>query len=386
MTPSVSLPNLTQYEHLGIECEFNLADGHAHQFQDPAQQLIVRQLSSVFAESERRPLRDLEKEFQSCFYGLAGQSAAAGRRRTLLCQSASQSIDLVAAFLGARGKEVGLLRPCFDNLPGILRRRGALLRPVAESDLTGPGPERLLGEGGPGALFLTLPNNPTGFMPTEPEFARLVQRCAMTGTLLVIDWTFRFHAACERWDQYEVLDNSGVSYLCVEDTGKTWPTLDMKCSILATSEDLFDPLYELHNDLLLNISPFVLLLITRYLEDSAERGLEATVRRPVRENRAALRHALQGTVLEPVEPNATISVEWVRISSPALSALDVVGLLADAGVGILPGDHFHWDDTATGSRYVRFALARDPALFAAACARAGAALVAASSPRREGAA
>ncbi|GAA3838408.1 aminotransferase class I/II-fold pyridoxal phosphate-dependent enzyme [Streptomyces phyllanthi] len=386
MTPPVILPNLTQYEHLGIECEFNLADGHAHQFQDPAQQLIVRQLPSLFAESERRPLRDLEEEFRLAFYGLAGQPTAADRRRTLLCQSASQSIDLVAAFLSAQGTQVGLLRPCFDNLPGILRRRGALLRPVAEHDLTGPGLERLLGEGGLGALFVTLPNNPTGFTLTEPEFARLVQRCATAGTLLVIDWTFRFHTGCERWDQYAVLENSGVSYLCVEDTGKTWPTLDMKCSILAASEDLYGPLYELHNDLLLNVSPFVLRLVTRYLQDSAERGLEATVRWLVRENRAVLRRGLRGTVLAPAGPVATISVEWMRIGSPVLSALDVVGLLADAGVGILPGDHFHWEDPQTGSRYVRFALARDPAVFAAACARARAALVAAALPRREGAA
>jgi len=386
MTPPVSLPNLTQYEHLGIESEFNLADGHAHQFQDPAQQLIVGQLPSLFTESERRPLRSLEDHFQRCFYELAGQPTALRRRQTLLCQSASQSIDLVAAFLSAQGTPVGLLRPCFDNLPGLLRRRGAELRPVAERDLAGPGLERLLGPGSPGALFVTLPNNPTGFTLSQAEFAHLAQRCAATGTLLVIDWTFRFHTVYEQWDQYDILERSGVSYLCVEDTGKTWPTLDLKCSILATSEDLYGPLYELHNDLLLNVSPFVLRLLTRYLEDSAERGLEATVRRPVRENRAALRRALHGTVLTPLEPEKAISVEWVRIGSPALSALDVVRLLADAGVGILPGDHFHWDDAETGSRYVRFALARDPAVFAAACTRTRDALNAAPVPSRSGAA
>ncbi|MFJ4830366.1 aminotransferase class I/II-fold pyridoxal phosphate-dependent enzyme [Streptomyces sp. NPDC088747] len=380
------LPNLTQYERLGIDCEFNLADGHAHQFQDRVQQLIIQQLPLLFSESERHSQWDLEQEFQRRFYGLAGQSTAIDRPHTLLCQSASMSIDLVAAFLSARGTPVGLLQPCFDNLSGILRRRGAALRPVAERELTGPGLERLLGPSGPGALFLTLPNNPTGFALSEPEFVHLVQRCAATRTLVVVDWTFRFYGDYERWDQYAILERSGVSYLCVEDTGKTWPTLEMKCSILATSRDLHESLYELHNDMLLNVSPFVLHLMSRYLEDSGRRGLEATVRRLVRRNRAVLRRTLAGTVLAPAQPAPTISVEWTHIISPTLTALDVVRLLGEAGVGILPGDHFYWDDPAIGSRYVRFALARDPAVFAAACARMRAVLIADSLPQRTGAA
>ncbi|NEC86173.1 aminotransferase class I/II-fold pyridoxal phosphate-dependent enzyme [Streptomyces sp. SID12501] len=386
MKAPVRLPNLTQYEHLAVDCEFNLADGHAHQLQDSAQQLIIRRLPSLFSESERYPQRNLEQEFQRRFYELAGQPTAADRPHTLLCQSASMSIDLVAAFLSDRGTPVGLLQPCFDNLPGILRRRGAVLCPVAERELAGPGLERLFGPRGPAALFLTLPNNPTGFALREPEFTHLAQRCAATGTVLVIDWTFRFYGAYERWDQYAVLERSGVSYLCVEDTGKTWPTLDLKCSILATSRDLYEPLCELHNDMMLNVSPFVLHLLTRYLEDSVRRGLEATVRRLVRDNRAVLRRTLEGTVLTPAEPDPTISVEWACIDSPALTALDVVRLLGDVGVGILPGDHFYWDDPATGSRYVRFALARDPAMFAAACARMRAVLIIGSLQQRTGAA
>ncbi|WP_329128963.1 aminotransferase class I/II-fold pyridoxal phosphate-dependent enzyme [Streptomyces sp. NBC_01476] len=382
MRASVRLPNLTQYEHLGIDREFNLADGHAHQFQDPAQQRIIRQLPILFAESAALPQRDAEREFQRHFYRLAGQLSAADRPHTLLCHSASTSIDLIAAFLSTRGIPVGLLRPCFDNLPGILRRRGVMLQPVTEAELTGPGLERLLASGGQGALFLTLPNNPTGFELGEPEFARLAEGCAASGTLLVLDWTFRFFGRYERWDQYAVLERSGASYLCVEDTGKTWPTLDMKCSVLATSEDLYGSVYELHNDLLLNVSPFVLRLLTRYLEDSGRRGLEATVRRLVRNNRAVLRQALEGTVLSPAEPGRTISVEWARIESPGLSALEVVDLLGGADVGILPGDHFHWDDPAAGSRFVRFALARDPEVFAAACARVRAALGGQRPPER----
>ncbi|NUS16478.1 MAG: aminotransferase class I/II-fold pyridoxal phosphate-dependent enzyme [Streptomyces sp.] len=374
MTAPTALPNLTQYERLGIDRDFNLADGHAHQFQDAGQRDIVRKLAVTFAESERTRQGELERAFQERFYALAGQSSAAGRPHTLLCYSASTSIDLVAAFLSARGATVNLLRPCFDNLPGILRRRGAALRPVGERELTGPGLEERLRAPGPQALFLTLPNNPTGFALDEAAFTHVARCCAATGTILVVDWTFRFFAPYETWDQYAVLARAGTSYLCVEDTGKTWPTLDLKCSILAASEDLYGPLYELHNDILLNVSPFVLHLVTRYLEDTARRGLEATVRGLVRNNRLRLREALEGTGLAPVRPDGTISVEWVRIGRPALTSLDVVRMLGDAGVAVLPGDHFHWDDPRAGSRYVRFALARDTSLFAEACARVAAVL------------
>jgi hypothetical protein len=37
MIPLVRLPNLTQYERIGNNCELNLTDGHAHQFQDLTQ-------------------------------------------------------------------------------------------------------------------------------------------------------------------------------------------------------------------------------------------------------------------------------------------------------------------------------------------------------------
>ena len=64
--------------------------------------------SSLFAESGTRPQRDLEGEFQRRFYGLAGQSSAADRPYTMLCHSASTSIDLVAAFLSITGVAIAI--------------------------------------------------------------------------------------------------------------------------------------------------------------------------------------------------------------------------------------------------------------------------------------
>jgi aspartate/methionine/tyrosine aminotransferase len=374
MNALVRLPNLTQYERIGNNCELNLTDGHAHQFQDPAQRSIVRRLPDLYMESEQVHQHEIEAEFRRAFYQLAGQNSAVRHPWTMLSYSASMSIDIIAAFLSEAGMSVGLVQPCFDNLAALLRRRGVPLVRIPEGTVAGnrTGPrlyDLLSGSTGPDALFLTLPNNPTGFALGPAEFERLARMCAATDTILIIDWTFRFFEQYESWDQYAVLARTGVDYICVEDTGKTWPTLELKCSILATNARLYTALALPHEDMLLNVSPFVLRLLLAYLEDARSRGLDATVRHLVGVNRRALHRALRGSVLVVDRPDRTISVEWVRIESDTVRSLDVVALLDGVGVAILPGDHFYWDEPALGCDHVRFALSRDATLFAMACER-----------------
>jgi aspartate/methionine/tyrosine aminotransferase len=357
------LANLTQYERIGISRGLNLADGHAHQHQDAVQSRIVQRLARLFTAAETANQSEVELEFQRRFFEVAGQYSVTSNSRSLLCYSASQSVDLVAALLAAENMSVGLLQPCFDNLATLLRRRGVALLPVAERAVLGVDPS------GPNALFLTQPNNPTGFLLSPEEFERLAARCANTGTVLIVDWTFRFFTDLDRWDQYEILDRCRTSYICIEDTGKTWPTLDLKCSILTASADLQPALAELHNDMLLNVSPFVLKVLAEYLVDAEVRGLDAAVRRVVAVNRRALRAALDGSILTPGSPHSSISVEWLRVASDSLSGMEIVDLLDGAGVAILPGDHFFWHAPDVGARFVRIALARDEATFATAAGR-----------------
>lgn len=361
--------NLTRYERVSLGQRFNLADGHARQYQDEAQEEICRRLPEIYRTSERVAQHEVERDFQSEFYSLAGQKTAVDHPHTLLCTSASLAIDLIATYLSRDGLTISLLQPCFDNLATILFRRRVATTPLAEADVA---PHRLAATFdrlATDAVLLALPNNPTGFVLDRPAFARLAALSAERNKILVLDWTFRFFSDLDRWDQYDILERSGVSYLCVEDTGKTWPTLDLKCSILATSADLYERILEVHNDVLLNVSPFVLLVLTEYIMDSRRRGLDVSVRRLVTRNRLALRGALHRSVLVPIPGEVALSVEWVRIDSTAVASDDVVAMLADVGIGILPGDHFFWHTPPLGSRFVRFALARDPATFALACAR-----------------
>ncbi|GIF17348.1 aspartate/methionine/tyrosine aminotransferase [Actinoplanes tereljensis] len=371
-------PNLTRYERDGLALEFNLTDGHARQGQDAAQDEIRCRLPELYLISDQSRQLEAEREFQAAFFELAGQGTAATDPHTLLCTSASLATDLVATFLHRRRLSVSLMQPCFDNLATIMARRRVRMTPLDEEVFAPP----RSGAAGTDAVFLVLPNNPTGFVLDRDGFTRLARRCAAEGQILILDWTFRFFSDLDGWDQYAVLRDTGVSYVCIEDTGKTWPTLDLKCSILASSPDLYPEILEVHNDVLLNVSPFVLRLVREYILDSLRRGLDVSVRRPVAVNRALLRETLAGTVLTPVPAPAAVSVEWVRIDDPELDSADVVELLAEQGIGILPGDHFFWAESARGRRHVRFALARDPRMFAALCDRIAAASTLRPVPRR----
>jgi aspartate/methionine/tyrosine aminotransferase len=361
------LPNLTRYESIGINKVYNLADGHAHQSQSSTQREIVERLPEWFEIAQSVKQSELEAEFRSRFYALAGQFSACHLPRTMFCYSASLSTDLIATYLSEHGLSVALLSPCFDNLATILMRRKVSLAPITEDRLRLENLEQTIANLQEDALFITVPNNPTGFELSREEWETLVPLCVKYNKLLIVDCTFRFFSRAPQWDQYHLLETSKVRYMVVEDTGKTWPTQDLKCSVLAVSEGLYDEVLPLHNDILLNVSPFILKLLIEYLKDSERQGLQASVWETIDRNRQALREAVESSILAVVDPDSKISVEWLAITDPHLSSMDMVNRLYPLGLGILPGDHFFWDDHAKGERFVRIALARDPVMFAQAC-------------------
>ncbi|GEO28067.1 hypothetical protein AAC03nite_38520 [Alicyclobacillus acidoterrestris] len=361
--------NLTRYEAIGLNQDYNLADGHAHQGQSNTQKTIVGELPSIFCESEFTKQKVLEEEFQYEFYKLANQYSAISHPRTMLCYSASLSTDLIATYLQQRGITVSLLQPCFDNLATILKRRNVQLTPVAEDDLAPHNLEHTLNNLTTDALFLTLPNNPTGFMLNQEEVETVIELCKRNDKLLIIDCTFRFYHPDSLWDQYRALEKSGVSYFMVEDTGKTWPTQDLKCSILAASEDLYEGILELHNDILLNVSPFILNLLIKYVRDTEKYGLQTTLWDLIEANRAYLRNSLEDSILIPYSSHSTISVEWLNIQSENVSSIELLEAMRASGLGVLPGDHFYWNNPEIGERYIRIALARDSEMFKKACDR-----------------
>lgn len=292
----------------------------------------------------------------------------------MLSYAASISTIVAGMFLKQRRMAVTLIEPCFDNLHDVLANLGVTARAIDESAFYNP--ELIYTELEHAvrteALFLVDPNNPTGFSLLKHGrrgFEEVIRFCKDHQKVLVIDFCFAsftlFDSEVGRFDIYELLETSNVTYMAIEDTGKTWPVQDAKCAMITVSDDIREAVYNLHTSVLLNVSPFTLNVLTRYLEDAARDEL-ASVRQVLTHNRDAVSTTLDGTFLEYLEPVAKVSVAWARINHPRLSAADVQRLLYAEGVYVLPGRYFYWSEPRKGDAYVRFALARDPEMFAEA--------------------
>jgi aspartate/methionine/tyrosine aminotransferase len=216
------------------------------------------------------------------------------------------------------------------------------------------------------ALFLVSPNNPTGTTIGQDNFARIIAFCARRGTTLILDSCFRFYVPEEdTYDQYKMLAAADIDCIVIEDTGKTWPTAELKAPFMSVSRRLVDPIARINSDFLLHVPPVVVALLTGFLQLSAEDG-RGLIRDVVAQNRAVLQAELAATFLRPVE-RPFMSVSWLQIES-SMSSGTLSALLAQENVHVLPGNQFFWSDESLGDRFVRVALVRDPVMFAQAAA------------------
>lgn len=379
MTDIAAKLDLTQHEIQALRTRFNLADAHTHQHQSPSQRHLVSALPDLWYEAERTPQALHEQRFVEAFFELQGQPTALRHGPPLLSYAASVSTLVVGMYLARRGASVTLIEPCFDNLADVLRHCGVPLRALPEELLHRPGPlePRLAAAVHTDALLLVDPNNPTGSSllgggDGRDRFEQVARFCRDSGKLLILDFCFATFAVgdprVERFDVYELLDRVGVSYITIEDTGKTWPVQDAKCAISCCSDDLYRDLYDIHTSVLLNVSPFVLNMLTAYVRDSIGDGLRS-VRDVLLVNRDAVLKATDGSILSYCEPMVDVSVAWLRITDASVSATGLQRELLADEVYVLPGTYFYWSRREPGERFVRLALARDPGTFAAGMER-----------------
>lgn len=369
--------DLTQHEIRALTTRFNLADAHTHQRQSASQHKIVSRLPDLWYESEEGLQATYEERFMDAFFRLHGQPTARTMQRTLLSYAASISTMVAGMFLRQRRMSVSLIEPCFDNLHDVLANLGVPLYPIDESLLRDPDEiyAQLKRHVRTDALFLVDPNNPTGFTLLSHGrrgFEEVVRFCRDHNKLLLIDFCFAsftlFDPELTRFDIYELLEESGVTYLAIEDTGKTWPIQDAKAAMITASRDIQEAVYNIHTSVLLNVSPFVLNMLTHYVEDSIADRM-ASVRHVLDVNRTAARNALQGSILEYQEPIAKVSVAWFKLDTPELTAPELQRQLAGEGLYILPGRYFYWNQPSRGESFVRLALAREPEMFTEAVTR-----------------
>lgn len=377
-----SFEDLTQHEIVALRTQHNLADAHTHQKQSPSQRAIVEALPTLWFEAEQSTQYHFEQKFIEAFFELHGQKGVAAMNRTLLAYAASVSMVIIGMYLKRRNLTVSLIEPCFDNLADLLKELQVGLSPLPEDVLADPSTmyENLVATVKTDVVCIVDPNNPTGFTMLahgEKSFTELIRYCVDHQKTLIMDFCFASFALCDpnvgRIPIYDLLEASGVSYIVIEDSGKTWPVQDAKCALVTTSRDLFEEIYNTQTTVILNVSPFTLNVLEKYVRDSISDGF-ASVRDTITTNRRTAIELLAGTVLEHVAPVVETSVAWFAIRDPHIDSTQLQQLLIDYDVYILPGTYFFWNSPSLGDRHVRLALAREPEMFRQAVTALAAAL------------
>jgi len=360
---------LTEIEIAGLESQYNFADGHAYHDLSPSQRGIVSRLNEIWITSSARKVKEAEWLYQEAFWRLAESPSLKNYPYFRICPTASNSIDMVAAWLAEKSLGVGLLEPTFDNLFLILKRRGVVVIPLDENDLYADGIWLTMAAHHADAVFLVNPNNPTGRTLSKDQFVSIVDYCVSHQKILLLDNTFRFFMPTE-YDQYQLLIDSGVTFIAIEDTGKVWPTQDMKASLLIYSSDIAREIEAIYEEIYLCVSNFTLGILTEFIADTKKQGLDNAIWREVASRRMLFRHAIEGTCLsvDPLSLNSRLSVEWVRLEGIFKTDHEIMAYFMTKNLTFLPGRNFYWSGRheKASLQHIRFSLLKPMRQFLAA--------------------
>jgi aspartate/methionine/tyrosine aminotransferase len=343
---------------LGVASETNVAEGYPRFAPTPSQAAILGRLSELMDEARGTPFPELEVRAHAAFFHALGQrSAPIGTGRIVSLYASTIAIDVAATSLARRVKTIGLVNPVIDCIPALLRARGLELVPMSEKVLAGADPFAAHPE--VEAIITANPNNPTGTVMPPATLRRLAEACAARGAPLVIDQCFRAFDTRTQYDTYELLDETGVEYVVIEDTGKLWPTGGVKLGFLVWGSRARLDCHEVASDVLLTAPSFSTILVEQFAIDMAAGGLQALHDR-IATNRALLHAAMAGCARAvPFDGSSRVSVSRLRLGD-ALTGTRLWGQLLREGVHSVPCRPFYWANPRTGERYLRIALAREP--------------------------
>ncbi len=367
--------NYTVAELRALLTPYNVADAHTHQSHSDSQAAIVTSLPKLWRGSHYTNQAAIEQEFIQKFFELRHCPTAIRTGRNYINYSASAIIALISNFIRSNHVSVTLLSPCFDNLPDLLRDGGTLPIAIDENLLHEPDRiyERLGEQVKTDALFIVNPNNPTGFCLDEfgeAGFREVARYCRDHDKIFIADLCFMpficRDPAFEHFDCYEILDEYEVDYITIEDTGKILPIVDTKAAILHVSPRLVAKFERLHTNYILRHSPFVLKIVTAFIDDAIATDLREAYDL-FADNYEYLLEAIQKheLPLHIEKRKANLSIAWIHVRSKEITASDIQSAGQKAGVELLAGDKFFWDNPRKGSSYIRIALARDRSAFRA---------------------
>jgi aspartate/methionine/tyrosine aminotransferase len=363
-------PTSTDFESNALCAPVNLADGHASQELPDGAQHVFHALNRLFTESEAQTEAAIVGRYKSAWAKLIGSPCLDRIVDHHIFPTASNSIELVANYLAAHSKRVGLIEPTFDNLSLILRRRNLPVVSVAESLLRRARDVKTLEDALRGvsidALFIVSPNNPTGTCLDAVQFASIIEYCLRNSVTLICDNSFRLFAR-NPFDDYEMLVDSGVSFICFEDTGKVFPTQELKASLLTCSADNREVVQRIYREVYLRDSPFKLALLTELASEAEKIGLNRFVHGLVDERRTRLRRILAGSTLKvaaAAEHSAT-SVEWLCCRDTGKTDMETYEELERRGLIVLPGRNFFWNATLSPENHhnIRISLLKPTPVF-----------------------
>lgn len=348
---------LTEIEISSLNQEFNFADGHAYHDLDEFQQKVVASSVETWHVAKHMSKQEVESYYVKQFIRLTGAHSLDNYPNLVFCPTASNSIDMVGAWLSSTFSSVALLEPTFDNLALLLKRRRVPLVAINENELHNGDIEKQLTQKSIDAIFLVNPNNPTGRTLSLQQWTEIIDVCKKHKITLIIDATFRFFIPCD-FCLYQLLFDSGISFICIEDTGKVFPTLEMKCSMVVFSNNISHELHEIYEEFYLRHSSFILLLLAEFMKDAANRTLSDTLIAQVKKRRSEFRRSIKGSVLEidNTALNSMLSVEWCRIKDSRYTEHVLMSFLKKRNIGVLPGSHFFWSKEKQKNHYLRFAL------------------------------
>lgn len=368
MNPQIAFTDesLTEIEVLGLNSSLNLADGHSyldtrHMFAD-----VINDLPQIWDFATKTSIPAMEEYFKetfSAFYNLQGLSQ---QQHYSICPTASNSIDIVGAWANATKTRIGLIEPTFDNLALLLRRRGVDLHSVPESAFHNLHElERHIRLNELDAIFLVNPNNPTGRVVDKTLFSALIavaKRCEIT---VILDTSFRF-GHLNGLDEYIMLQQSGLSYVILEDTGKIWPTLDTKASILSYSEDIAPLMRRIYEELYLCSSNFSLALVAHFIKDTQIKGGLKYIQNIIKKRLNLVEQFIWDlpVYIDSNPLSSNMSVAWLNIESLAVSDLNLVYIFAKQNLAVLPGRYFYWNShKKNGHTRIRIALLKPEKAF-----------------------
>ena len=359
-SPMSQHTSLTAIERNSYDIKWNLADAHARQRLSSVEtERIYDQLGSIFSEAERANYHDLETQALYAYLDSIKQQTRPTHFFSIY--SSSVSMMIVARLIREHRRSVQLVVPTFDNIPDLLKAENIQIVPRTEDTSIFSNEKNP-----PGVIFEVSPNNPTGNVISPEQLSEVAKHCAENDIWLVLDQTFKGQVEDACYDHYAILDSAGVNYIVIEDTGKLWPTLDLKVSFIVASPYLAGLLEPIVDDVLLNVSPFILSLVKAYSQLSLETDYHF-VRSLIRDNRDFLRESLlrSSAPIRVQFPTSTVSVEMLSLGN-FLTQEDASEFLASHQIQVLNARSFYWDGSSPGNQ-LRISLARDRDYFRASC-------------------